>query len=192
MSKKLIAVLITLGIFVLLALIAVGTFASSYNRLVTLNENINNSWAQVQTVMQRRADLIPNLVNTVKGYAKHEKAIFDHVADATAKLAGATTPKDKFAANDQLDGALSRLLMVVQNYPNLKANKSFNRLMDELAGTENRIAVERRRYNNAVMAYNVAVKSFPTNIIAGMFGYAPKEVYFKATENAQKVPTVKF
>ncbi|MCL4479339.1 MAG: LemA family protein [Deltaproteobacteria bacterium] len=192
MSKKLIAVLITLGIFVLLVLIAVGTFASSYNRLVTLNENINNSWAQVQTVMQRRADLIPNLVNTVKGYAKHEKAIFDHVADATAKLAGATTPKDKFAANDQLDGALSRLLMVVQNYPNLKANKSFNRLMDELAGTENRIAVERRRYNNAVMAYNVAVKSFPTNIIAGMFGYAPKEVYFKATENANKVPTVKF
>ncbi len=192
MSKKLIAVLITLGIFVLLVLIAVGTFASSYNRLVTLNENINNSWAQVQTVMQRRADLIPNLVNTVKGYAKHEKAIFDHVADATAKLAGATTPKDKFAANDQLDGALSRLLMVVQNYPNLKANKSFNRLMDELAGTENRIAVERRRYNNAVMAYNVAVKSFPTNIIAGMFGYTPKEVYFKATENAQKVPTVKF
>ncbi len=192
MSKKWIAVLITLGIFFVVAISVVGSVVSSYNKLVTLNENINNSWAQVQNVMQRRADLIPNLVNTVKGYAKHEKAIFEHVADATARLGGATTPKDKFAANDQLDSALSRLLMIVQNYPNLKADKSFNRLMDELAGTENRIAVERRRYNDAVMAYNVAVKSFPTNIIAGFLHYEPKEVYFKATENAQKVPQVKF
>lgn len=192
MSKKWMAVLIAFGIFVVVILMIAGSIASSYNRLVTLNENINNSWAQVQNVMQRRADLIPNLVSTVKGYAKHEKAIFDHIADARAKLAGATTPKGKFAANDELDGALSRLLMVVENYPNLKADKSFNRLMDELAGTENRIAVERRRYNDAVMAYNVAVKSFPTNIIAGFLGYTPKEVYFKATENAQKVPQVKF
>ncbi len=192
MSKKWMAVLIAFGIFVVFILMIAGSIASSYNRLVTLNENINNSWAQVQNVMQRRADLIPNLVSTVKGYAKHEKAIFDHIADARAKLAGATTPKGKFAANDELDGALSRLLMVVENYPNLKADKSFNRLMDELAGTENRIAVERRRYNDAVMAYNVAVKSFPTNIMAGFLGYTPKEVYFKATENAQKVPQVKF
>ncbi len=192
MNKKWMAVLIAFGIFIVFGLIIVGTIASSYNRLVMLNENINNSWAQVQNVMQRRADLIPNLVNTVKGYAKHEKAIFDHIADARAKLAGATTPKDKFAANDELDGAISRLLMIVENYPNLKANQSFNRLMDELAGTENRIAVERRRYNEAVMAYNVAVKSFPTNIVAGFLGYTPKEVYFKATEKAQKVPEVKF
>lgn len=192
MSKKWIALLITLGIIFLVVIAVVSSLVSSYNELVALNENINNSWAQVQNVMQRRADLIPNLVNTVKGYAKHEKAIFDHVADATAKLAGATTPKDKFAANDELDNALSRLLMIVQNYPNLKADRSFNRLMDELAGTENRIAVERRRYNQAVMAYNVAVKSFPTNIVAHFLGYQPKEVYFKATENAQKVPQVKF
>lgn len=192
MSKKWIAVLVAFGSVAVLALIVIGTIASSYNKLVLMNENISNSWAQVQNVMERRADLIPNLVSTVKGYAKHEKAIFDHIADARAKLAGARTPKDKFAANDQLDGAISRLLMVVENYPNLKANQSFNRLMDELAGTENRIAVERRRYNDAVMAYNVAVKSFPTNIIAGFLGYTPKEVYFKATENAQKVPQVKF
>ncbi len=192
MSKKLIAVLIAFGILLVVAIGVIGSIVGSYNRLVTLNENINNSWAQVQNVMERRADLIPNLVNTVKGYAKHEKEVFEHVADARAKLAGATTPKDKFKANDELDGAISRLLMVVENYPQLKANESFNRLMDELAGTENRIAVERRRYNDAVMAYNVAVKSFPTNIVAGFLGYTPKEVYFKATENAQKVPQVKF
>ena len=192
MSKRLTAVLIAFGILFVIAIAVISSIAGSYNKLVALNENINNSWAQVQNVMQRRADLIPNLVNTVKGYAKHEKEVFEHIADARAKLAGATTPKDKFAANDQLDSAISRLLMVVENYPQLKANQQFNRLMDELAGTENRIAVERRRYNEAVMAYNAAVKSFPTNIVAGFMGYTPKEVYFKATKNAQKVPTVKF
>ncbi len=192
MNKKWTAVLITLGLFIFLVLITVGGYASSYNKLVRLNENISNSWSQVQNVMQRRANLIPNLVNTVKGYAKHEKGIFENIADARKQLINAGTPKAKFAANDTLDGAIGRLLMIVERYPNLKANQSFNALMNELEGTENRIAVERRRYNNAVMAYNVAVKSFPTNLVAGFLGYSPKEVYFKATKNAQKVPKVKF
>lgn len=192
MNKKWTAVLIILGLFIFLVLITVGGYASSYNKLVRLNENISNSWSQIQNVMQRRANLIPNLVNTVKGYAKHEKGIFENIADARKQLINAGTPKAKFAANDTLDGAIGRLLMIVERYPNLKANQSFNTLMNELEGTENRIAVERRRYNNAVMAYNVAVKSFPTNLIAGFLGYSPKEVYFKATKNAQKVPKVKF
>ncbi len=177
---------------VILALIIGGMIGSSYNRLVALDTAITGSWAQVENVLQRRNDLIPNLVNTVKGYAKHEKAVFDDVADARAKLAGAKSINEKVNAYSQLDGAISRLLAISENYPQLKANESFEKLMDELAGTENRIAVERKRYNEIVQEYNTTVRSFPGNIIAGMTGFKVKDVYFKAEEKAKEVPKVNF
>ena len=142
--------------------------------------------------MQRRNDLIPNLVSTVKGYAKHEKGVFDDVANARAKLAGAATINDKAKASGELDGALSRLLAIAENYPQLKANENFMRLQDELAGTENRIAVERMRYNDVVMAYNVLIKRFPGNVVASFTGFKEKQVYFKAEEGAKAVPKVAF
>src|SRR3989338_5406512 len=147
-----------------------------YNQLVTLDESIQGSWAQVENVLQRRNDLIPNLVNTVKGYAAHEKEIFENVANARAKLAGAKTINEKVTASGELDSALSRLLLIVERYPDLKANQNFLALQDELAGTENRIAVERQRYNEVVRSYNVLVKSFPTNLMAKVVGFEVKEV----------------
>jgi LemA protein len=163
-----------------------------YNRLVTFNESIQGQWAQVENQLQRRNDLIPNLVNTVKGYAKHEKDVFEYVADARAKLAGAKTVNEKIGASQQMDSALSRLLMVVEQYPQLRANENFVRLQDELAGTENRIAVARQRYNETVLAYNITLQRFPGNIVAGMFGFQKKDVYFKAQEAARQVPNVQF
>jgi LemA protein len=146
----------------------------------------------VESQLQRRNDLIPNLVNTVKGYAKHEKDVFTAIADARSRLAGASTVNEKVKANEQMDSALARLLVVVEQYPNLKANENFIRLQDELAGTENRIAVERQRYNNSVLAYNTMIKSFPGNIIASMTGFSPRDVYFKAEEGAKQAPKVNF
>jgi LemA protein len=183
---------IVLGVVVLLGIIIIGTAVSSYNNLVTLNESVTASWAQVENQLQRRNDLIPNLVNTVKGYAAHEKEIFEKLAEARAQLGGAKTVGEKIKANNEIEGALSRLLMVVENYPNLKANENFIRLQDELAGTENRIAVERMRYNEVVQAYNITIRSFPSNIIAGMFNFQKKDVYFKAEEAAKTVPKVSF
>jgi len=181
-----------IGGLVLLGLIIGGTLASNYNRFVTLNEGITNSWAEIDNQLQRRNDLIPNLVNTVKGYAKHEKEIFETVAEARSKLIGAKTVPEKINASNQLDGALGRLLAIAENYPTLKANENFIRLQDELAGTENRIAVARGRYNDVIQAYNTAVIRFPGNIIAGMFNFQRKDIYFKAQEQAKEVPKVQF
>lgn len=175
----------------IIALLVVVMAVSGYNDLVGMNENVNGKWAQVENQLQRRADLIPNLVNTVKGYAAHEQAAIQSVSDARAKLAGAQTPGTKAQANDELSGALSRLLMVAENYPNLKADQNFRALQDELAGTENRMTVARQDYNNVVQAFNTKVKTFPTSIYAGMLGFTQRE-YFKVEETSKKVPEVKF
>jgi len=166
-------------------------FQGSYNKFVAMDETVKSSWAQVENQLQRRYDLIPNLVETVKGYAKQEKDVLIEVTNARARVGGAGKIPDKIAANNELSGALSRLLVVVEKYPDLKSNQNFMRLQDELAGTENRIAVERRRYNEAVQAYNVAVRSFPGNIVAGIFGFE-QAAFFAAPTAAKAAPQVKF
>jgi LemA protein len=180
-------------LWIIIAIVAILAISgiSSYNSMVSMNEQVNSKWSQIDNMLQRRADLIPNLVNTVKGYAAHEQKAIQAVADARAKLAGAGGPAAKAEANNQLNGALSRLLLVVENYPNLKADQNFRALMDELAGSENRIAVARKDYNDAVQEYNTKIRSLPTSIFAGMMGFGPKE-YFKAAEGAQEVPKVNF
>lgn len=191
MSKGLIAALAVLGAIVLAVLIIGGSVISTRNRLVTMNEAINGQWSQVENQLQRRNDLIPNLVSTVKGYASHEKEIFEDIAAARAKMAGARTKDDTMDGSNQMSGALSRLLMVVENYPDLKANQNFSQLMDELAGTENRLSVERKRYNDLVRDYNASLRRFPDNMIAGLFNLRPA-TYFKVPESATAVPKVKF
>jgi LemA protein len=166
-------------------------FKGTYNQFVTLDESVKSSWAQVENQLQRRYDLIPNLVETVKGYAKQEKDVLVEVTNARARVGGATTVPDKISANNELSGALSRLLVVVEKYPDLKSNQNFLRLQDELAGTENRISVERRRYNEVVQTYNVAIRSFPDNLLAGMFGFE-KKAFFEAPAAAKAAPQVKF
>ncbi len=172
---------------VLLAIRGVG----AYNTIVRQDVAVNEKWGQVQNVLQRRGDLIPNLVRTVKGYATHEKEVFEYVAAARAKLAGARTPEDAMKANADLSSALSRLLVVVERYPQLKADRTFTRLMDELSGTENRISVERMRYNEAVRAYNTSLRVFPDNLVAGAAGFRPKP-FFEAEGAAKEVPKVDF
>lgn len=163
----------------------------SYNTFTTQEEAIKAQWGQVQNHLQRRNDLIPNLVETVKGYAAQEKEIFTSIAESRAKLAGATTPAQQIEAANEQSSALARLLVVVENYPQLKSDANFQRLMDELAGTENRIATERMRYNEAVQAYNTTRRKFPSNVTAKMFSF--KEYpYFEAPPEATKVPTVNF
>lgn len=184
MSKTLLGVIAAI-------VIVVGMLFSSYNGLVSMNENVTGKWAQVENQLQRRNDLIPNLVNTVKGYASHETEVFKAVSDARAKLGGAKTVAEASAANSEMNSALSRLLMVAENYPDLKANANFTQLQDELAGTENRIAVARKDYNDAVQVYNAKIKSLPASLYAGAFGFSARD-YFKADEGAQKVPQVKF
>src|SRR6267142_5285713 len=156
---------VIIGVVVLLVLgLAFGSkFVSVRNDLVTQREAVNAQWSQVDVALQRRADLIPNLVETVKGFAKHETEVFKNIADARAALINGRTPQEKIQANDQLSGALSRLLVISENYPQLRSNENFLRLQDEIAGTENRIAVERRKYNEAVERYNVAIALFPNN-----------------------------
>ena len=181
-----------LAVIVLLVLVVGGSLVGSRNELVTEKNAVDGAWAQVDVALERRADLIPNLVETVKGFATQEKAVIQSVADARAALGGARTPAEKIAANNQIDSALSRLLVVVENYPNLKSNENFLRLQDELANTENRIAVERRRYNEALQTYNVDVQQFPKNIAASMFGYQRDNAYFGADAAAKEAPKVKF
>ncbi|WP_068749254.1 LemA family protein [Thermovenabulum gondwanense] len=181
---------ITLALVIILVLIFMNIWGT-YNSLVKSEENINAKWSQVENQLQRRADLIPNLVETVKGYASHEKEIFEQVTKAREKLIGAGSVAEKAEADAELSGALSRLLAIVENYPNLKADANFRQLADELAGTENRIAVARMDYNNAVQIYNTKIRTFPTNIFARLFGFEMKE-YFKAEEGAKEVPKVKF
>src|SRR6202034_4032985 len=154
------------------------------------NETVKSDWAQVDVVLERRSDLIPNLVQTVKGFAAEEQTVYDDIAQARAALGGAQTPKDKIAANGQLDTALSRLLVIVENYPQLKSNENFLRLQDELAGTENRIAVERKRYNDTLQDYNTYVQQFPNSLFAGWAGFKANDAYFAATEASRQVPKV--
>lgn len=176
----------------IVAVIVVGIGVATYNGIVTLHETITAKWAQVESQLQRRNDLIPNLVSTVKGYAAHERNIFLQVTEARSKWANAKTIEEKIGAASEVDGALARLLLVVENYPNLKANEAFLKLMDELSGTENRIAVERMRYNEAVRDYNVTIRRFPGNIIASKYNYQRATEYFKAEEKAKEVPKVEF
>jgi LemA protein len=165
---------------------------SVYNVIVSKHETIAAKWAQVESQLQRRSDLIPNLVNTVKGYAAHEKTVFEDVTKARSQWTNASTLDEKVNAASNMDTALARLLLVVENYPNLKADQTFLKLMDELSGTENRIAVERMRYNEAVMSYNITVRMFPGNVVAKFLGYKPATEYFKAEEKAKTAPEVKF
>jgi LemA protein len=185
-------VLIALSVIVLLVLILGGSLMGSRNELVTERETYKAQWQQVDVVLQRRLDLIPNLVETVKGFAKQEQAVIKEVTDARAALGGARTPQEKIQANSQLDGALSRLLVVVENYPNIKSNENFLRLQDELAGTENRIAVERRKYNETVQKYNTDIALFPTNIAASLFNFSRNDAYFKTEPGAKTPPKVAF
>lgn len=163
-----------------------------YNRIVQLDEGIDNAWAQVDTVLQRRYDLIPNLVETVKGYAKHEKELLEEITQLRSQWAEAKGTDEKALTATQMEGALGRLMMVVENYPDLKANQNFLALQDELAGTENRISVERRRYNDAVRDYNTAVRRFPGNLLARQFGFQKRDAYFEAAEAATLAPKVQF
>src|SRR5712691_11895058 len=177
MNKGLAGCLVVGGVLLLILIVGAMFMWGLDNGLVTQDQQVRSAWSQVQNVLQRRADLIPNLVETVKGYAAHEKEIFENVAAARGRLAGATTPKEAEAANAGLTSALGRLLAIAENYPALKANENFIRLQDELAGTENRISVERMRYNEAVRGYNTAIKRFPTNFLAGFFHFGEREYF---------------
>jgi LemA protein len=176
----------------LVVLLFGGKLVGVRNDLVGQREAINGQWSQVDVALQRRADLIPNLVETVKGFAKQEQEVLNNIANARAGLLNARTPQEKIQANTQLDSALGRLLVVVENYPQLRSNENFLRLQDELAGTENRIAVERRRYNEAVQKYNTTIDLFPNNIAAGIFGFQRNDAYFKTDPAARQTPAVKF
>ena len=191
MSRGIKILLIIFGALILFAFLFYSFFAGTYNSLVRLDEGVKTAWAQVENQLQRRYDLIPNLVETVKGFAKQEREVFIEVTEARSRVGGATNIPDKIKANNALGSALSRLLVVVERYPDLKSNQNFIRLQDELAGTENRIAVERRRYNESVKTYNIKVRSFPTNILAGMFGFE-KATLFEVPEAAKAVPKVTF
>src|SRR5438552_13947604 len=184
--------LIVFVVLVLIALFLFGQYISVRNTLVSKNEAVKASWSQVDIVLQRRADLIPNLVETVKGYAKQEQTVFGDIAKARSALLSAGTPAGKIAANQQLDGALGRLLAIAENYPQLKSNENFLRLQDELAGTENRIAVERKRYNDTLQDYNTYVQQFPNNIFVQWAGFKPNRAYFAAAEGSREVPKVHF
>ena len=181
-----------LVVLVVVALMLGSSFVGRRNQMAIKREAVNAAWAQVDVVLQRRADLIPNLVETVKGYAVQEQIVFGDIAKARSALLGAHSPAEKIAANGQLDSALGRLLVVVENYPQLKSNENFLRLQDELAGTENRIAVERRRYNETVQDYNTYIALFPNSLVASLSGFARNDAYFKTEEGARQAPKVNF
>ncbi|HPK53676.1 MAG TPA: LemA family protein [Smithellaceae bacterium] len=191
MDSKKKTLLIVLAVIVVLAIALYSFFAGNYNKFVKMDVAIKAAWSQVENQLQRRYDLIPNLVETVKGYAAQEKNVLVEVTNARSKVGGAATVPDKIAANNELSSALSRLMVVVERYPDLKSNQNFMKLQDELAGTENRIAVERMRYNEAVKVYNETIRSFPANLLAGMYGFK-EGAFFEAPKEAQAVPKVKF
>ncbi|MCK9524440.1 MAG: LemA family protein [Limnochordia bacterium] len=182
---------IVLIVIVVLAVVLGSSVIGRYNQLIALEETVDGRWAQVENQLQRRADLIPNLVNTVRGYASHEQQVFADVADARSRLLGATTPEAQMQANQGLDSALGRLLAISEAYPELKADTSFIRLQDELAGTENRIATERMRFNESVQSWNTTIRQFPTNILANFMGRQSKS-FFEAAPSAIDVPQVQF
>ena len=188
MKKAFLALGVLLGVAVLAAVILGGMYVERRNQMVTMKESITGAWAQVDTVIQRRADLVPNLVETVKGIAAQEREVFSNIAEARARLGGAQSPSDRIAANESLGSALSRLLVVVENYPELRSNQNFIRLQDELAGTENRIAVERRKYNQTVQDYNTYIQLFPNNLVASFSGFAREDAYFRTTEETRQAP----
>ena len=192
MKKGLLIALGVVGVVVFVALLLIGWFIAIGNRLVALDENVQTAWAQVETVLQRRYDLIPNLVATVKGYAKHEKGLLEEVTRLRSQWGAARTVDEKVKAAGQLEGTLSRLLLVAEQYPDLKANQGFRDLQYELAGTENRISVERQRYNEAVRAYNTAVRQFPGSLVAGIRGFSADATYFEAAAPAKQAPKVDF
>jgi LemA protein len=192
MGKGLIALVVVIVIVGLIVVAFFGSYVSTKNTLVSKNEAVKSAWSQVDIVLQRRADLIPNLVETVKGYAQQEQTVFGDIAKARSALLSAGTPQQKIAANGQLDGALGRLLLVVENYPQLKSNENFMRLQDELAGTENRIAVERKRYNDTLRDYNTYVQQFPNSLFAGWAGFKANDAYFEASEGSRVAPRVNF
>jgi len=179
-------------VLVIVVLLVFGSFVSTKNNLVAKDQEVKSRWSEVDVQLQRRADLIPNLVETVKGFTKEESTVFGDIANARAGLLNAQGPEAKIAANGRLDSAFGRLLALTENYPQLRSSEQFMRLQDELAGTENRIGVARKRYNDAIQAYNTYVLQFPNSIWAGMAGYKPNDAYFNASEGARVAPTVKF
>jgi LemA protein len=185
-------IIVVLAVVLFLGLVIGGGLMSSRNDLVMEREGIKGAWSQVDVVLQRRNDMIPNLVETVKGFAKQEQSVIDSVTKARAAMMGAQSPAEKIEADSQVRSALGRLFVITENYPNLKSNENFLRLQDELAGTENRIAVERRKYNQAVQQYNTDIELFPKNIAASMFGFRREDAYFKADAEAKEAPKVKF
>lgn len=187
MKKGTIILIAVIAVIAIIALSCVGT----YNSLVEQRENVDTQYSAIETQLQRRIDLIPNIVNTVKGYAAHESEVFGAVSDARARLAGASTKEEAAEADSELTSAVSRLLMIAENYPDLKADTQFTALTDELAGTENRIAVARKDYNDAAKTYNTQIKTFPKVIIANLFGFEKAE-YFEAAEGAKSAPQVNF
>jgi len=184
--------IVILVVLLILAFVLGSAYVSRRNQMAIKREAVNAAWAQVDVVLQRRADLIPNLVQTVKGYAVQEQTVFGDIAAARAAMMGAKTPTDKIAANGQLDSALSRLMVIVENYPQLKSNENFMRLQDELAGTENRIAVERKRYNDTIQDYNTYISLFPNSLVASFAGFTRNDAYFKTEEGARQAPKVNF
>jgi LemA protein len=186
---------IAIGVVVVIFLVVLmffGSYVSAKNQMVAKQEAVKAQWSQVDVVLQRRADLIPNLVSTVKGYATHEEKVFDDIANARAALLNAKDPSGKIQANGQLDGALGRLLAISENYPNLKADQNFLSLQSQLEGSENRIAVERRRYNETLRDYNTFIRQFPNSIWAGIAGFQPDNAYFEASASSRQAPVVKF
>lgn len=192
MKRTGVVVLVVLLVLAGVGMLVFGSYITARNQMVAKNEQVKSSWSQVEIVMQRRADLIPNLVATVQGFAAHETTVFADIANARAALLGAHDPKSKIAANGQLDGALGRLLAISENYPQLRSNQNFLQLQDELAGTENRIAVERRRYNQTLQDYNTFIGLFPNSIWANIAGYHRNNDYFQGNAASQQVPTVAF
>lgn len=191
MGNVKVILIVILAVLLFVGIGLYGTVKGTYNELVGLDEGVKGMWAQVENQLQRRYDLIPNIVSTVKGYAAHEKEVLTEITNARSRVGGAGTVGEKMEANNALSGALSRLLVVVENYPNLKADQSFIRLQDELAGTENRIATERKRYNDSVVGFNTRLRTFPTNVIASFFSFERADL-FEAPAEAQTAPKVEF